>query len=306
MLSELKEFYIGGLCWIGILMLIGGIICAVTFYRLCIEDSSMWINKSYRNLTIITMFLVLSCSISDFVHVLIRFLWYPGQFMLTTEEKGVIITADIFYYCGNIMFYILLLTRINALFELTIFVRNLVLFFIFMAMILSIIYLCIITRGLDDSDWYKFVVYNDIALSSTDFILNTTLFIIFWMKLRYSIIDEILTIDYQNKVNLMTNILTKHSILFGIGIIANQLLFGYMIVHYANKHDHTIENDRIVLYIVRALENFIILCVLRLVLEIYYDQYICLCKCCHLCVGRCCLRTEDVMINNPYVGLREL
>ena len=153
---------------------------------------------------------------------------------------------------------------------------------------------------------HDYVGYSVFVLSFIDFPLNTTLFIIFWSKMRNSITGEVITKDYQNKVNMITNILIKHGVLFAIAIIGNQMFFMYKMFDDLTDHQHTVIVDRIIKYSVRVTENTINIMVLVLILRIYHNQYIYLCKYCHLCVGKCCMRNENVNVDNPYRQMHDL
>ena len=55
-------------------------------------------------------------------------------------------------------------------------------------------------------------------------------------------------------------------------------------------------------YSERALENIVNVIVLWLILRVNYNKYICLCGCCHKCIGKCCFKNMDTinMVDNPY------
>ena len=303
MSSLLTTIYGLAITWIGLIMFISIIIFIVCLYRLCIEDSSSWLDKSYRNLTMASITLFCCCIIFDFIHILVRYLKYPTRFEIEGGEEAIAAIADIFYFLSSIVFYSLLFTRISAVFGLNKMTRSLLIFLIFLLALLSIIFIIAIITVLNNRSKFVYLALIDAAISITDFVLNVTLFVIFYRKLRYSIIGEVLTKDYQIKVNLITNILTKHCVLFGIAIIANQFFFIYIIIHWLHVNEHTVISDRIIPFVIRSSESFINITVLCLVLQIYYKQYISLCKYCHLCVGRCCMKNEETMIDNPYYKL---
>ena len=159
---------------------------------------------------------------------------------------------------------------------------------------------------LSDPSLFPYLGYNATSLSIIDCILNTSLFIIFWRKLRYSIVDEVLNKDYETKVNMITNVLIKHTVLFGLALVANQFWYSYIVLNDLIKHQHSWFTDEIIPYMTRALENVINIIVLCLVLKIYYNQYICLCRYCHLCVGNCFMQNHRITIDNPYQQLQSL
>lgn len=305
MLSELTIWYIIGIIWMGILMVVSSICLVIVVYRLCIEDSSTWIDTVYRNLTVITMIAFLCNIITDFIHVLVHYISTPNELSVKTSELIILIISDTFYYSANVLFYILLLSRIKVVFGLNNCIYNVLRLGILCSIIGSIFYLFLIMLTISHPI-HDYVGYNILGLSIIDLLLNTTLFIIFWRKMRNSITGEAITKDYQNKVNMITNILIKHCVLFGIAIIANQMYFIYKMCDDLIHHQHTVIIDRIFKYSVRVTENTINIMVLALILRIYYNQYICLCKYCHLCVGKCCMKNDNTNIINPYSPLHDL
>ena len=129
---------------------------------------------------------------------------------------------------------------------------------------------------------------------------------VFASKMRHMIIDvgPSLSTQVERNVNLISHTLIKHSLLFGIAMIMNQCFFiADLYLGIADAYE-----DIWFLYIVysmRSLENVTNILVLWLVLRVNYEKYICLCKPCHKCIGKCCFKNVDtrIMVENPYFEL---
>ena len=145
-----------------------------------------------------------------------------------------------------------------------------------------------------------------IALMSLDFTLNVVIFTIFTTKMKGMVanIDSSVSDKVQKDVELISNTVTKHCILFGIAMFMNQAfysiaLYGAIVDAWANTRFKNLG------YSVRAFENILNVIVLWLLLSINYSKYICLCRCCHQCIGKCCFKNIDSrnMVKNPYLEL---
>ena len=139
-----------------------------------------------------------------------------------------------------------------------------------------------------------------------DFVLNVMILSIFIKKMRRIIsdVDSTLSQATEQNVNLISNTVTKHSLLFGIAMIMNQAFYAvsfYGVI--ANAWRHTGFKDFV--YSTRSLENIMNVTVLWLVLRANYNKYICLCGCCHKCIGKCCFKNMDskAICDNPYIKL---
>ena len=128
------------------------------------------------------------------------------------------------------------------------------------------------------------------------------------MKKTIINIDPSLSREAEQNVNLVTNVVTKHSILFGTAVFINQGFYAVLIYNHFTKNF----NDPITFislpFEIRAIENVANVLILWLILRINYDRYITLCKYCHLCVGKCCFKNVNhrVSIDNPYSRLSDL
>ena len=180
--------------------------------------------------------------------------------------------ADGFYYVGDIMFYILILLRIYVPFE----VKKCTLYFL-----LSMIFIfCATAIFFYPNAFYPMLDLwiISIILTSTDFILNATILTIFILKMRGMIsnLDPLVSMQAQKNINLMSNTVTKHSVLFGLAMILNQAF--YLVVWYVEFHALFSRDWINGMYCVRAIENTVNVIVLWLVLRINYKKYICFCS----------------------------
>ena len=273
----------------------------MSILRLCIQDSSSWIDPSYRNLTILNVSLFICCSCGDFIKTMLRFLHFPYRPDWDFAEGVAGVINNFFYYCGNIVFYSLLLRRVNETFGLKKCISSFLSTVIFIEALSSICYLLTICL-LSGQSIYLGVCA--MLMGIADLILNCTLFITFWLKLKNSILGDgdIITKSYEKKVNLIRNIMTKHCVLFGIAIITNQVYFSTIVYNQLIDSNLSIRQNHITSVIIRAFEITVNVCALWLVLRINYNQYICLCRYCHLCIGKCCI-SKDTSADNPYYQL---
>ena len=306
-MATIEESYLIAICFIGIGLLIVISISVLAVIKLCILDSSSWINKTYRNLTVIAIFSSTLCSTGDFIHILIRFLNFPNRPYGDIYESVMVIIVMAIYYFGCVTFYLLLLQRIKAIFGLNTCVTHILSALICIYIITATISCIIVYLVHNNPENWPFLGFAQIILSVDDFILNLALFITFFRKLRNIVgkVDaKIITSNYGNQMNiLLINAMTKHCVLFGIALIVNQLYFLYDIYDLIFNVHRTIQSMFINTYIIRCVENAINVLILWLVLKINYNQYICICKYCHLCIGKCCIKQEPIVKENSYQEL---
>ena len=105
------------------------------------------------------------------------------------------------------------------------------------------------------------------------------------MKNTVSGADTTVSMEIQKSVNLISNTVTKHCVLFGIAMIMNQA-FLVVDLHGNATNSFIYSWYKQFAFSVRALENLVNIAVLWLVLRINYDKYICLCGSCHRCMGK--------------------
>ena len=298
MSTEITQLLVA-IIFTGVCLLIAFVITTHTFYQLFVQDASEWINKTYRYLTIVIMISFTFCTIGDIIHMT----WYVSTLsdrLVPYHPFGNLISVpmDAFYFCGNVLFYVLILLRIAIPFKLNKIVALLLGMVIFLFTCVGIIYCVFI--GI----WYGVVL----ALSIQDLILSPLILGIFIYKMRMTIIhiDPSSSRQAETNVNVIANVMTKHSLLFGIAIFVNQGFYAVLIwQHFADKYGvlavYCIE------YSVRAFENVINVTILWLILRVNYSKYIGLCNCCHKCIGKCCFKNIDYnpAINNAYQTLMD-
>ena len=105
----------------------------------------------------------------------------------------------------------------------------------------------------------------------------------------------------------MTNVVAKQSVLFGIGIITNQ---AFLTTIFINTF---VEPDMFFIVQVytscaQAFELSVNVLILWLVLRNNYNKYICLCKCCHIGMAKCCFKNieSNKVVRNPYLELWDI
>eukprot|EP01084_Bolivina_argentea_P281917 482461_1 len=299
--------------WIGICVTICVIISFTSIYQLLIKDSSSWIAKSYRNLTIITIIPFCICAICDFIHMSIRDSKSPNQYPPKSVELKLIGTTHIIFFFGNTMFYTLLLSRIYIAFNLQNWIYYIISTTIFVYGMSCIGYCCLffILNQNDNKHLFEFYEWEQKitgVLCFVDLTLNLSLFIIFIVKLKQIIGGfqlDIMTAEHMAQMQLITNVIIKHCVLFGIALITNESFFIYILLFA------TLELKTYIVFFVyamRGLEIIVNVSVLSLILRINYDKYIILCKCCHILVAKCFLRVADTKhaTSNPYYELKEV
>eukprot|EP01084_Bolivina_argentea_P221048 374497_1 len=289
--------------WMTICLLTCICIDIASFYYLCYQDSSLWINTKYRNLTLITMTAMTLCIIGDWIQTVDDSF---HLFMLHfNTHTSIMIIKDFIYFFGNITFYILLLSRLHYLFELSKYALSILICLIIISALLSLSYCAAMIPfwfgNISDRDiflWWLEVF--TIGLATVDFVLNISFFVIFRRKMRNTILGiDSISENEQLHINLISNAITKHCILFGIAIVFNQSWFIFNLIYlFLSASYHTMISD-LASYGGRSTEIMVDILVLWLVLRINYNQYICLCKHCHLGVSKCCFKQEHD-ISNPY------
>eukprot|EP01084_Bolivina_argentea_P252141 423152_1 len=291
---------------VGILVSIATCICLSVFYQLCIQDSSLRIDITYRNLTMLTMIFCTFSSIGDFIHLTIKLLDFPFREVEDDPETILEIAIVAIYFIATILFYTLIVHRIYKPFKLNKCLCYCLFGLILISAIFSGLYCHLFWLEYDAFD--KEVKYVLFPLSISDLILNISIMLIFVYKMRSTIININITMSdrTENQVNLIANAIVKHSVLFGIAIITNQGYYISMFYDTMSGDYRDIVVNYCLPYSLRTLESFTNIIVLWLVLPISYDKYICICKYCHLGAFKCCMRNRTVSLNNPYHQLEEL
>ena len=278
-------------------------ISSYSAYQLYCKDSSNWINALYRNLTMIIM-------ICFTLTITLATSWMFNHYISKQFQESsmviVLVIKDIFYYTANILFYTLLLLRISVPFELNKCVKYSLTFVILLSAITSIVYIIMIIRISNDN--YQIWRILLIILSCNDLILNLMILVIFVKKIKRTIIDidPSISPDALRNVNVMMNVVAKHSILFGVSIFINQTFTAAVFIStfFGNGGIFSFLGDAITA-ITNTLDCTFNVLVLSLILRANYDKYICLCKYCHLCMAKCCFKNVDKkrVLDNPYMDL---
>eukprot|EP01084_Bolivina_argentea_P239145 401950_1 len=178
-----EVFFVIG--FVGGISIVATLICLNTFYQLCIQDSSTWINKTYRNLTIIAMMSYTLSSIGDCVRFIAFFDQIVDGFYWTLPQLIMCMMMDAIYFFGNVVFYTLILLRISQPFQLNKCIYYLMVLLISIAAIDSILFCLRFFVALFFFGWIgKTIIF---ILSVDDFILNSVILISFVYKMRKTV-----------------------------------------------------------------------------------------------------------------------
>ena len=117
-------------------------------------------------------------------------------------------------------------------------------------------------------------------------------------------IDPLLSEQAERNVNIITNVMIKNSILFGMAIIFNQCFYGSLLYMYLSDQYSSVTFRYSLPYSLRAIETISNIYILWLNLRINYRHYIHICKWCHLCASKC-FQHQDIQtsLENPYIEL---
>ena len=301
---DVKDWYIISITLQAVFCVISTPICIYTLFQLCDKNILNSINKLYRILTILCILSFTICSNLDLCHTIIRFIYFPtcGNGIQLETISIVIITG--LYYFAEISFYLLLLARIYNAFKLKKVIIYILITFIiiFAAIAITVCSLIVIFLGKNVSAWDRMSKYLMLTSIITDSIINILFFIVFIHQMMQTVTDlDIESTMYQK----ITNILTKHMVLFGIAIITNESWFLYMFIATYSGFNFV---ENISGYEARAMETMVNVIALWLVLNINHDKYIFWCRCCHLTVSKCCIkkRIDEKALQNPYQLLIEM
>ena len=143
---------------------------------------------------------------------------------------------------------------------------------------------------------------NLVILVANDFMLNLIILIIFVVKMKRTIrnIDPSLSSLAQKNVNIMTDSVVKHSLLFGMAVITNQMFITLLLWR---RYDQSVNTNWVDMS--QVFEVIVDVIALWLILRGNRNKYICLCGCCHVCVAKCCFKKVDTNTvgNDPYTEL---
>ena len=304
--------------WMSLCCVVALLITCHSIFHLCVRDSSEWISKLYRNITISIMTVLTISSVSILMRIVVSF------YLLRNVEisvwhlwwKSLSGVADISYFTGNILFYIMILLRIHIPFRLG---KSLYVFsaLIFVSAAISVVY-CVCLFLFNDPKYNDYWRAIYLTLSAVDFILNTYLLLLFTYKMKQTVRDmhgASSGAGQAAKAKLISNVMTKHCLLFSIAIMANQCFcMAQVQASYAiDNADLSLDTSWIRVMFVpsgaMSLEIVANVAVLWLILQVNYERYIRMCGCCHVCVAKCCLKNDGdrrAIVENPYVPLQDL
>eukprot|EP01084_Bolivina_argentea_P270227 459441_1 len=232
--------------------------------------------------------------------------------------------ADLLYYLGAISFYLIAVFRLQIHFHGTNYAMKywvLSFFYILIAIsfLLSIFYVTIVfmipANDTASSNAYNYTFYVKwdtiplIVMAIIDFVLNSSLLIAFVIKLKQLLTATLSEQDIYNlkidKYCYLYNpsakvllIITRHSILFGLTIITNQLFYTELLIRmYIIPTTYDIHFSN---FCFRALENTLNCIALFLSLQSNLGTYASLCGCCHMAIQNCFLRNIARKIGFEY------
>eukprot|EP01084_Bolivina_argentea_P143325 251727_1 len=267
------------------------ILLFITLFHTCQQYCSFIDRQEtyvFKFLTLFTILSCLVCSSLDIVHITIHFI--ECSFFQSKLESIIAGFADIAYFIGSII-------KIWFVFKGTIYEISLctltVLGFLVSVIIFFAVWHCNDTAFQQHKSDYnpKERPATD-ALSAADLVLNVVLFSLFWYKLRQTIvcvqIDQSVNQNY-NPSNRLLEIISKHSILFGVAMITNQCFYiGIILEEYFRIDKINYTEAILILFSARALENLVNALVLWLMLAINLKLYFKLCGICHTKMQNCC------------------
>eukprot|EP01084_Bolivina_argentea_P250665 420092_1 len=287
---------------------------SITFYQLCIKKHYI-ANRTYiQNLILFAMLFYTLCAIGDIINMLVfdkklstSHEWTPPQAYLAGFN-------DIMYYLGNLSFFLFLLTSIRRSFQIS----KQVMYYLYLLLIVSLVCSAILfyvivssaggTLNQMDDKLHKITP----SLATIDFILNFSLFILFIYKIKNK--DSIEGVEMEADVSsqpssvddiyekkAIWNLMIKHGILFGIALFANQIFYVMIIMVTWHVSLGIITFGAMASYTGRAVENTINIVILWLVLKFNNNKYICVCKCCHLCILRYCMKEDPNIIREGFI-----
>ena len=285
---------------------------SITLYslaQLLHKNSLTWITKHQRTLTILIMTSFTICNTVQLVLVIDRFFICPEKRPCDIRQIWLQFGKNIFYWIGNILFYVFLLLRITVPFELNKCIFCSLAFAIFISAITAIAYSTMTIIIYDDN--YNVWRVMALLLLFTDLAVSGFVLVIFVRKIKNTMsdIDPTTSLKAEQSVQVMTNVVAKHGLLFGIAIAFNP---PYLVMITMNTYIgiggfYSFFTD-IGTAITQSIEGAVVVLVLWLILRINYERYICLCKFCHICIARCCFKGVDSerIVDNPYQNLIEL
>eukprot|EP01084_Bolivina_argentea_P153351 267397_1 len=302
-------------------------------FQLCCSKESQTILRFYRYITIISSLSIGLCIVLDLAHIVWCF--SMDDVLISRTYSIVIILSDILYYIGDIALYVLLISRVYFTFHDTVYAITKPTIALF-AMLISIftlaaIYFCFIIFcfmiGII-KDLSAEAQYNEpvaIILDISDLLLNVSLIALFLFKLKQltaSIYDidnpelhssflsdngesKKVSIQINSKQSRLIMLISKHTVLGSLVVVANQFWWiGYIVVNDI-WHKSSLNQYSGLIYVMRGIENFINILVMYLSLKInnfIYNKLCFICDhCCYQCVVQDTKQTVAAITMNDMV-----
>lgn len=310
---EILQLEVSGI-FISLCAIICTIISLILIYQLlCDKSLNIYGRKKKNVMPLSSKLLVITCisastlqTWGDLIRHLICFIVNRNIYYYPLNNYMCI--ADLFYFTATLSFYIIAISRVYITFKTTTYsLNNFVLllfgFLIFLSFILSIYYVIIVALSPNPAthffDTYDLpIVYIMMGLDCT---LNTSLLILFIWKLRdvlsmklvnFGIVrvtgSELASHGVYEEDNIfrLFTLITRHTLLFGIAIITNQMWsIGLILADgiYHNKH----YPNPFTIFCFRSLESTANCIALLLSFKTNEGLYIKCCKCCHNKFEKC-------------------
>ena len=294
-------------------LLIDIILCICTIYQLQLHNNYISISKSFKNLTITTMLAYTFCTIGDITQVIIRYKYFLTSQDWSTSEAYLAGAKDLIYYIGNFTFFLLLFMRIKTSFQLSKYIMSYLTVLLTISVVFSFSYcfFCFYSAGKSGILLNSLLSIAIYPLSTSDFILNLSLFILFIYKIKnkdtmegVEVADDVLddiSSDYNSDKKAIWNVMIKHCVLFGIALLSNQAWYIEVIVDCLSTTQTNFPTELIRDYTVRSVENVTNIIILWLVLKVNNGKYVSLCKCWHSCILEYCMKEDPDIIREGFV-----
>ena len=187
--SFMSQFYVVGLILMACCLIIDILTVCTSIYQLYYQDGSIYVNKIFKFLTILTMILYTITAIGDFGQMIVRDKYYLNYHHYTLFGNYFMSIKDLFYYIGNFTFFLLLFMRIKLSFQ----VSKSVMCFIFSLLLISFsfqmaycgVYLYFANDNDSQGNWVQYFDIGTYGSAVCDFIINIILFVLFIYKITH-------------------------------------------------------------------------------------------------------------------------
>eukprot|EP01084_Bolivina_argentea_P271709 462407_1 len=279
----------------------------------CKQNQKFNARRTSKMLIFLCILVSTVCQWGDLSRHIICYIQTKGLFYYPLNN--IMCFADFFYYLGSVLFYIIAIYRLQVSFQssqysISPFIVSFVYTLIGCVFILAIYYSVIVFLTPNDVDneynefWIKHDIIPMIIIGAIDFILNTSLLILFITKLKQILHTRLSRFNY-NLYNLMDDkntdiqsqdvikLIIRHSLLFGLAIITNQIWY----IAVVTRRKKGLSD-----FCFRALENAANCIVLFLGLKQNSKLYFCLCGCFHQLMQKCFLYQMKGKMDNADTG----